>query len=317
MVPIKITYSLARDFPLAFAQLQATGSCVFRTSDAALQAAYPGCFGFRVVAATPRIVRGHAGAPIRGLLANGGVSQISTTDGTLRLSVRPPDGLPVSDFDISSFDMNVFGMPGATLMQFEGSGIETVWQYLLPAAANPGGLPSGGRVTYLRPARAVFGCPFRGRDWRSPGSDEQDAAHFGARVDRAGLLALLDKTISSAEIKFDLVALGLPAAERKCTVGNLFLVLVGASATPSIAAKLSVGLPAKTMAISLAGGVAFSNAPPITDALSTSPKSPLNALAGSNAAQAFTLAIDKTVNAGVDFAQIVDVLLGIDYTATF
>jgi hypothetical protein len=44
---------------------------------------------------------------------------------------------------------------------------------------------------------------------------------------------------------------------------------------------------------------------------------PLNGLAGTDAAQIFTLAIDKTANAGVDFAGVADVLLGVGYTATF
>ena len=156
IVPIKMTYSLARDFPLQFAQLRQTGACLFATSDAALQLAYPGMYGFRVLAATPRLVRSNAGVPMRGVLTNAGVSSISIADGSLQQSIRSSDGMSISDFDISTFDMNVFGLPGATLMQFEGSGIETIWQIVLPASANPGGLSSLGDVLVTFDLRAQF-----------------------------------------------------------------------------------------------------------------------------------------------------------------
>ncbi len=64
---------------------------------------------------------------MHGMLANPGVSLISGSDGKLQLSVRPAVGVPITEFDISTLDLNVYSLPGTTLMQFEGSGMETVW----------------------------------------------------------------------------------------------------------------------------------------------------------------------------------------------
>ena len=316
IVPIKMTYSLARDFPLQFAQLRQTGACLFATSDAALQLAYPGMYGFRVLAATPRLVRSNAGVPMRGVLTNAGVSSISIADGSLQQSIRSSDGMSISDFDISTFDMNVFGLPGATLMQFEGSGIETIWQIVLPASANPGGLSSLGDVLVTFDLRAQFSFPlFATASGSPPTSVSKLVVISAARQGLAGLADLQNSKVNIASLPFDFTALGLPAQEKTRTLNNIFVVLVGASAAPAINIEVISATPAKDISVALKAGVAFSNAPPITDSLSTVPPSPLNALAGIDANQTFALKIDKTANAGVDFTRITDVLLGVDYTA--
>ena len=43
--------------------------------------------------------------------------------------------------------------------------------------------------------------------------------------------------------------------------------------------------------------------------------SPLNALVNAPVDQMFTIAIDKAAHPGVDFSSIVDVVLGVEYTA--
>jgi hypothetical protein len=317
MVPLKLTYSLTRDFPLQFSQLQANGTCLFQTSDAALRLAYPGMFGFRVLDVTPRLVRASATAPIRGVLVNSGVSQISLDDGTLQPSVRPADGLPISEFDIGTSDMSIFGLPGATLMQFEGSGIETIWQLVLPAAANPGGLASLADVLITVDLRAHFSYAlYQTTLGQPPTSLSKLIVISAARHVPAALTDLQNKAITVARIPFDLTALGLPAQEKTRTVNNLFVVLVGAPATPAVAAQVSSATPAKNVSVSLTAGVAYSNAPPITDPQSKAPPSPLNALAGIDANQILTVTIDKSANPNFDFTRIADVILGVDYTAT-
>jgi hypothetical protein len=317
MVPIKLTYSLARDFPLQFARLQKKNACLFQTSDGALQLAYPGMFGFRVLAVTPRLVRANAGAPMRGVLANSGVSQISTNDGSLQPSIRPADGLPISDFDISTRDMNVFGLPGATLMQFEGSGIETIWQLLLPAAANPGGLDSLADVLVTFDLRAQFSyARYQAALGQAPTSLSKLLLISAARHAPAALADLQNEAVTSARLAFDLTALGLPAQEKTRTLNNLFVLLVGAPATPPVAAKVTSTITFQTIPVTLTAGVAFSNAPPITDGQSSVPPSPLNALVGINANQVLFVQVDKSANPGFDFTRIADVLLGVDYTAT-
>jgi hypothetical protein len=316
MVPLKLTYSLARDFPLQMATLRKSGSCQFKTSDVALQAAYPGMYGFRLRAVSPRFIRSNAGAPMRGVLANSGVSQISRADGGLQPSVRPADGLPVTDFDIGSLDLNVFGLPGATLMQFEGSGVETVWELVLPPAANPGGLDVLGDVVLTFNVMARFSPTLYQTVTGSPLLPASKMILVsGARTQLAGLANLQkDKT---ADLTFDLGSVGLPAVEKTRKLNNLFVVLVGAPKGATIAAELRTQTPATTVNIDVVDGVAYSNAAPITDPLSVAPPSPLNALGGIDVGQAFTVHVSKAANPGVNLGTVVDVLLGVDYTATY
>ncbi|MDA4116789.1 MAG: hypothetical protein OK455_00395 [Thaumarchaeota archaeon] len=77
MIPVKYTLSLARDFPLQFAQLLQTGQFLFQTLEAPVQLAYPGTFGYRIIAAIPLVSRIAANAPVSGLLSNSGVSVIA------------------------------------------------------------------------------------------------------------------------------------------------------------------------------------------------------------------------------------------------
>jgi hypothetical protein len=62
-------------------------------------------------------------------------------------------------------------------------------------------------------------------------------------------------------------------------------------------------------------GFALSNSPPLSDAESSFPPSPLNAFTGAPVDQTFTVAIDKQANAGVGLADIADVILGVEYQA--
>jgi hypothetical protein len=62
------------------------------------------------------------------------------------------------------------------------------------------------------------------------------------------------------------------------------------------------------------GGLAHSNAEPLTEPGSQAPPSPLNVLAGGDVDTTFELAISKNGNAAA-FAYVEDVLLGIEYSA--
>lgn len=226
MVPIKITYSLSRDFPLQFAQLRKTGACLFQTSDTMLQASFPGTYGYRIIAASPRLVTSGAGAPVRGLLTNSGVSQISGADGTLQLSIRPADGMPITEFNINTSDSSLFGLPGTTLMQFEGSGIETTWQFELSFAANPGGLDSLADAMVTFNLRARFASSLYQTVTGVPLTSMNKMIMFSAlRLKIAGLVDLQGSP-SVARLNFDLTAIGLPELEKTRKLTNLFFVLL-------------------------------------------------------------------------------------------
>ncbi len=90
--PVKHSISLAREFPLAFGQLKATGRCTFRTAEAALQLAYPRMYGYRVRSVTVAADPGD-GPPPKGLLRNSGLSLTSREDGSMARLVRYADAL--------------------------------------------------------------------------------------------------------------------------------------------------------------------------------------------------------------------------------
>lgn len=317
MIPIKFTFSLVRDFSLQFAQLLDTGQCTFQTLESLLQVAYPGTFAYRIIAVTPRISRIAANSPVRGLLSNAGVSQISAKDGSLNPSVRPADALPISDFDLGTTDMQIYGLPGGTLMQFEGSGLQTIWKLEFPLGANPAGLTNVADILVTMDLRAQFSPTLYQTQVASAPTSVSRFIMVSASKQRLSGLADLQGKPAKATLAFDISSIGLPPQEKTRTLNNLAILLVGAKTGSSVAATVVCTTPSQEIAISLVDGTAFSNSPPITDASSTSPPSPLNALSGVTADQTFSLMIDKTANASFDFTTVQDVIFGFDYTATY
>ncbi|MFI0486181.1 hypothetical protein [Actinomadura sp. 9N215] len=316
LVPVKYTLSLARDLPLQFAQLKAMGRCQFQTLEAAVQTAHPGTHGHRVIAVTPRVIQAASTAPVRGLLSNAGVSQIGGPDGTMHPSVRPADALPISEFDLGTSDREVYGLPGNALMQFEGSGLESQWTMEFPAAANQSGLLNVVDVLVTFDLRAQYSAALH----------QSHEALAPATVDRLVLVSAVKRGLEGfqdlrdgrprARLHFDLTALGLPSSEQNRTIDNLAVLVCGARGTEPIEAKVSVTVPQNvTVPVSMPDGVAFSNRPPITDPESTVPPSPLNVLGGVTADQTITVTIDRIDNTDVDFGDVRDVLLAVDYTA--
>src|SRR5207249_11478880 len=152
--PVKHTISLAREFPIAFGQLKKTGRCRFHAREVDLRAAYPGTFAYRIRALTVAVSDAEGSAP-RGILRNGGVSIVSGEDLTNKVLVRYPDALALSEFRLHD-DLFVYGLPGETLMQFEGSGFETDWELEFPVDANPKGFGSVADVIITFDSNAYY-----------------------------------------------------------------------------------------------------------------------------------------------------------------
>lgn len=152
-LPVEHTFSLLRDFPLAFGELRRHGRCRVRTTELALQAAYPGTFGHRLATAHAMPVVANSQSPIRGILRNDGISLVADGSGTLRPSVRPADALPISERRSAALAEAALG---ETLRSFEGSGADTFWEIELPAAANPQGLGTLGDVLLTVETRARY-----------------------------------------------------------------------------------------------------------------------------------------------------------------
>ncbi|MGH7079106.1 MAG: hypothetical protein ACREFU_13545, partial [Acetobacteraceae bacterium] len=227
-VPVKHTMSLARDFPLSFGRLKRTGRCSFHTNERLLQSAYPGTFAYRVRAVT---VAAHDtdGPPPRGILRNLGASTVSREDAAPpKRLVRFPDALPLSEFRLHQ-DLWVYGLPGETLLRFEGSGIETDWELEFPVATNPKGFRSLADVLITCDMNATYSQALAAHTAEAPPVPVARSIALAASVwDPAGLASLRAEG-EPARIRFDLAKLALPLAERNRVVANLALLAVGAT----------------------------------------------------------------------------------------
>jgi transcriptional regulator of aromatic amino acid metabolism len=121
--------------------------------------------------------------------------------------------------------------------------------------------------------------------------------------------------VANVDVVFDLRRLRLlPRQEKSRKIKNVAAFVV----TPDeidFTAKLLSANPATSVPVTFQKGFAISTLQP-DPALPLLPASPLNAFAEMNPEQAFTLAISKPANPGVDFHRVTDVVLAIEYEAS-
>jgi hypothetical protein len=306
--PVKHTISLAREFPIAFGQLKKTGRCRFHTREADLRRAYPGTFAYRIRAITVAVHDTDGAAP-RGTLRNGGVSLVSGEDLTDRVLVRYPDALALSEFRLHD-DLFVYGLPGETLMQFEGSGFETDLELEFPVESNPRGLRSMADVLITFDSNAYYSDAVAAK--QAPLADAPRSIMLAAsNVDPKGL-DTLKATSGAARITFDPTKLALPLQETKRQVANLAIICVGKT-TKKYDANLTASKSAKTATFKIEDGLAMSNAGALQGAAAALP---LNALVSLNMNQPFVLEIDRT-GVATELKQLFDVVLYLEYIASF
>jgi len=201
-------------------------------------------------------------------------------------------------------------------MQFEGSGVDTVWMLDFPAAANQAGLGDLADVLLTMDLRAQFSPSlYQSQIQQMPTSVSKFIMVSARKLGFPGLADLQGKP-SNATISFDMTTVGLSPQEKNRIINNIAFLVIGAKNAANISASVSAKPTPQTIPVTLINGVVFSNTPPITDPQSSSPPSPLNALAGDIVDQTFSLVIDKAANTSVDFSTVQDVLVGIDYTAS-
>lgn len=309
--PVKHTVSLAREFPLAFGEFKRTGRCRFRTREATLREAYPGTFGYRVraVTATAQIA---GGSEVRGVLRNGGISQVGQEDPSQKnVLVRFPDALPLSEFRLRD-DLFVYGLPGETLLQFEGSGFDTDWELECPLGANPRALGATGDIVvtfdlnarYSTRAAQLFALAQRTRPIAR-------AVMFAASVwDPRGMASLRDPN-ARAVITFDLARFALPVGEANRRIQNLAVVCLGVT-TGSFDANMEGPRATGVVTFKVDAGVAFSNAGPVRGSHAASP---LNAFVGLAVEQTFVLRLDRNGPMREEISRFLDVVLWVEYQA--
>jgi hypothetical protein len=274
-MPVQHTLSLARDFPLAFGALKSTGRCSFVTEEALLRVAYPGLFGFRIRSVSVGCQTTGASL-IRGTLRNRGVSSVSVGSGSAeQILIRFPDALPISEFDLKD-DMDAFGLPGETLLQFEGSGFTTGWDVAL--AAGPGAASGLTDMLLTFDGFAFFSDDAFAQP-APPAPSNRAMLFAGSTINAEGVAALREG--SSSQLTIDLSDFGEPAAGVR-TIANLALIWLGKGPAT---ATLTSG-DGTTATATFEDGVAASNAAPFDGFAGAMP---LNVFSGTSLDQTFRL----------------------------
>jgi len=307
--PVTHTISMSRDFPLAFGQLKETGQCEFSTLESEIAAHYPGCFNFRLRAVTTFGIDASAQA-VRGMLWNSGHSALYDEDGSRRPLVRFPDALPLSEFRLRQ-DREVFGLPGETLLAFEGSGIETQWYLELPRHENPGGLQALTDVFIVIDCYANFSGRARELQKQRMGSTVSRAvAILASGADMTGLSVLLAGGPKTT-LSYDLTRVPLSPAEKNRHVSAIGILLVAfGGRSVSVAARAIKSNVATTPSV-ISGVSLLSNA---AISVGDQPPSELDKLVSLPLEQVFEVSLDLGASP-IKPDEIVDVLLYLEYTA--
>jgi hypothetical protein len=132
----------------------------------------------------------------------------------------------------------------------------------------------------------------------------------GAKFGGTALKTL--RSAGSGAMSLDLTAFPFSAGEKDRKVSNAMVLLPGAKGL-AVKAHLHLGSPLVDVDFSVVGGVAISNGQPLRMPGSLTPDEPLNKAIGTTPEQIWT--IDFKPSPGADLSQLVDVILGIEYTA--
>jgi hypothetical protein len=313
-IPVKQTISLARDFPLAFGQLKKNGACNFATAEAPLHLDYPGTYGYRIRNVTIAATYGEPIPPHRGMLSNQGVSRVTrNTLNSAHTLVRYPDALPLSDFRMRD-DMWVFDLPDETLLPFEGSGIDTVWQLVLPKIGNTGSLDSMTDFLITFDMRASYSAVLEQQHLAAAPTSTNRSTLLSGKALQPGAIGKFRKSGGVLKLAFDMKSQAANAHETSRKTTNMAVIVSGVTDAP-VKVKVSSTTPAQTKIVTLDKGIALSNTGVLADG-NGGVALPLNAFSGLGVDQTFTVSIETGANPGVDFGKLDDVMLVVDYSAT-
>lgn len=311
-VPVRRTLSLARDFPLQYGQLKKTGRCAFRTEESVFRQPHPGTGAYRLRTVSVTVQQLNMSQPLRGSLINFGVSISKPQQPNEHLLVRPADTLPLSEFRLER-DMALYGLPGETLLSFEGTSAESFWELSFPRAANPVGLEGLADVLLTFDLLAEFAPEKFGVDLAAlPSKMRRWVLVSAEQYDSAAITGLIGAAVT-VDVLYNLRKLKLPRQEVSRKITNVALLVI----TPDMLdfnAKLLSTTPATSAAVEIKDGFAISSLQP-DPSLPVLPASPLNAFAGQDPEQTFTLSVNKAASPGVDFSRVTDVVLALEYEA--
>ena len=298
---------------MEFGQLKETGFCRFAMSEAPLRLVHPGVYGYRVRNVTVAATYTDAIQPHRGLFSNQGVSVVSRDkSGSAHTLVRYPDALPLSEFRMRN-DMWVFDLPDETLLPFEGSGIETVWELMLSKVGNANGFESLTDVFITFDMRASYSA-HSGRQHIAAHADltTKIAPAVSAKAVNPGVLAKFRDDGGTVTLLFDLAKLARNPTRRSARRSI--------SRSPPSASTTRRSLRRSPPRIPAGREITFEKGsrcrmPASLPAATAALPLPLNTFVGLDLDQTFELDIDADANPAADFTRIADVLMLAEYSA--
>ena len=311
-IPVKQTFSLSRDFPIAFGQLKKHGSCTFFTSETLLRLAYHGVYGYRLRCVSIGATYADEAMPHKGMLSNHGISMVSRSDGSSHHLVRYPDALPLSEFNMRG-DMWVYDLPDETLLPFEGSGLETAWELSLSRLGDATSLENLTDVLLTFDMRARYSATLDAKHKAEVPATLKKSVMISGRSQNPGEVTRFKKDGGVLTLTFHPALAAGNAVEKMRTVTLLALMLSGVEQSP-VLATLTADTDGLAANFDLTDGIALSNAGFLAAANGGVPL-PLNDLTGLSADQPFTLTIDAAANPGVDFSKMYDVQIVVEYEA--
>lgn len=310
-IPVKRTISMARHYPAAFAQLKNSGRCAFMTAEEPLRLDYPGVYGYRIRCVTVSLSYTVPASPHRGMLTNQGISKISRREmNSLHPLARFEDALPLSEFRMRE-DMWVHELPDATLLPFEGSGFETMWELSLSRNSGSAGLDKLTDLLLTFDLRANYSAALERLERAAEPASVKKLAVFSGKTLNGGTLVKFRKTGPQLILDFDLEKI-IPAMGEKNPGKIVNLAVIAAGVKEKLKLTLAAKASAKTVNLELVNGVALSNAGDLATGNGGTPL-PLNVLAGEDAAQDFKITVKRLGNKDVDFASLADILLAVEY----
>jgi hypothetical protein len=134
------TFSLARLMPVEFLEFRRTGTLAFATPTALFDSDFPGHY-LRLIRQVRTSVVGlfPPERGVRATLYSNGISRVTTgRDGTFQeVVVRSDPGIVALTSPVNASGVFELDAQSDMLLPFEGSGVDTSWEFRLPPAANP------------------------------------------------------------------------------------------------------------------------------------------------------------------------------------
>lgn len=311
-IPVKHSWSLAKDFPLALGQLKKNGICQFTTSQQSFNTIYPGVYGYRLRCVSIGVTYADEFMPHKGMITNNGFSLVSDNKGQLNRLLRYPDALPLSEFNMRG-DMLVYELPDETLLPFEGSGIDTQWELSLARIGNFSSLENLTDVLITFDMRASYSAALQAKHQTLlPTKWNKSLLLSGKEIDLKKFMKF-KKDGGLLEIRFDPAHVADNVLEKDRTISLLGMIMGGTNGAP-VVASLRADKDNVAVDFDFDHGVALTNSG-FLNGSNGGVSLPLNPITGLSANQELVFEIDAAENPGIDFSDLADIQLYVEYEA--